>query len=621
MKHYIKSGIFFLLIASSLFAQTALQKEWKIFQQGVQDYKTGEYNKAYKNFSLVISRLGEKSHLLTANYLMLAKTLYKLEQYQKSLEICNQFLKKFPKSKYVDDIQFLQANNYYRLNRVQTASKLWLSLAENAQDPRLRQKALNLARDALRYALDPQGLAHIEQQATTPFQKKLIKYIKAENFYERRNTAAAIKTLEEYKAIPGHFAQLDEKANNLYDFLKNKEHNVVRIAALLPLSGSNKQIGQSILDGAQVALSEFNHLNQMNIQLIPFDYEGRIETALQKMKEIARDPSIVGVFGPLENDITAACAVVADYEKIPLITPTASGKNLRRLSGYTVQLAVPVDIMASKLARFVTDSLNVHRVATLSPIDDYFLDFTNTFVNYLKDNFIEIVAQRWYYPGDNNLTEHFRAIKRIGLKLSFQDSIMAADSTVQLDQIDALYKEYQKEQMAKILHSTNRVKIDSADIPVKSIDAILLPIYREDIDIVASQFAYSNIQAQILGNSDWYDLNRLKRNKSYINGLIFISDNFLDKNNWDYRQFLNKFRMAFHRTPEKYELLGFDNFNFILQAIGNSNQKPERTNFLKMIQQQPKYEGILRRFNIGEKRYNNAARVLKYIYGQLLPLD
>lgn len=621
MKRLIRLTVFFLLIVSASLAQTALQQEWKIFQQGIQDYKTGEYDRAYKNFSLVISRLGNNSHLLTANYLMLAKTLYKMKQYQKSLEICNQFLKKFPKSSYVDDIQFLQADDYYRLNRIQTASKLWLNLAGNAKDPRLREKTLTLAKDALRYALDAQGLSHIEQQATTPFQKKVIKYIKAERFYEIRNTAAAIKTLEEYNAIPGHFAELDEKANNLYNFLKNKEHNVVRFAALLPLSGSNEQIGKDILDGAKMALAEFNHLNQMNIQLIPFDYQGHLEVALQKMKEIVRDPSIIAVFGPLENDVTAACAVVADYEKIPLISPTASGKNLRRLSDYTVQLAVPVDIMASKLARFVSDSLNVHRVATLSPIDDYFLDFTNTFVNYLKDNFIDIVAQRWYYPGDNNLTEHFKALKRIGLKLAFQDSIMAADSTVQLDQIDALYQEYQKKQRTKLLHSTNRVKIDSADIPVKSIDAILLPIYPEDIDIVASQFAYSNIQAQVLGNGDWYDLNRLKRNKNYINGLIFISDNFLDKNNWDYRQFLNKFRMTFHRTPEKYELLGFDNFNFVLQAVGNSNQKPERSNFLQIIKAQPKYEGILRRFNIGDKRYNNATRVLKYVYGQLLPLN
>ncbi len=621
MKRSIKTALIFLFIISALAAQNTLQKEWKIFQQGVQDYKTGEYDKAYKNFSLVISRLGNKSHLLTANYLMLAKTLYKMERYQKSLEICNQFLKKFPNSSYTDDIRYLQANNYYRLNRLQTASKIWLSLAEKARDARLRKKALNLARDALRYALDAQGLARLEQQAETPFQKKFIDYIKAERFYEARNTAAAIKTLEAYRAIPGKFPPLDRKAENLYAFLKNKEHNIVRFAALLPLSGSNRQIGQAILDGAQMALSEFNHLNQMNIRLIPFDYQGRLEVALQKMKEIARDPSIVAVFGPLENDVTAACAVVADYEKIPLVTPTASGKNLRRLSDYTVQLSVPVDILASKLARYVADSLNVHRVATLSPIDDYFLDFTNTFVNYLKNNFIDIVAQRWYYPGDNNLTEHFKAIKRIGLKLAFQDSVMAADSTVTPDQIDALYKEYQKEQRAKLLHSTNRVKIDSADIPVKSIDAILLPVYQEDIDMIASQFAYSNIQAQVLGNSDWYDLNRLKRNKNYINGLIFISDNFLDKNNWDYRQFLNKFRLNFHRTPEKFELLGFDNFNFILRALSNSNRKPERSNFLKIIKAQPKYEGILRRFNIGEKRYNNAARILKYYYGQLLPLD
>lgn len=621
MKHGFKTIFILVILSSFLFAQHASQKEWRIFQQGIQDYETGDYSKALKNFSLVITRLGTKSHLLTANYLMLAKTLYKLGNYQKSLKVCDDFLQKFPQSSYRDDIKFLKANNFFRLDRIQTATLIWLLLAEKSPDPRLKRKALNLAKDALRYALDDQGLAYIEQQVQSPFQKKLIKYIKAERFYETRNTTAAIKVLEEYQKLPGKFPEIDEKADNLYHFLKNKNYNVVRIAALLPLSGENGEIGKSILDGAQLALSEFNHINKMNIQLIPYDYEGRLETALLKMKDIGRDPSIVAVFGPLENDITAACAVVADYEKIPLITPTASGKNLRRLSRYTVQLAVPVDIMASKLARFVADSLNVKRVATLSPIDDYFLDFTKTFVDYLKENFIEIPIQRWYYPGDKDLTDHFKAIKRVGLKLAFQDSVMAADSTIQLSQIDSLYQEFRKERMARLLHTTNRVKIDSADIPVKSIDAILLPIYAEDIDLVASQYAYSNIRAQILGNSDWYDPVRLNRNKNYINGLIFINDNFLDKDNWDYRQFLNKFRTNFHRTPKKYELLGYDNFNFILQAINKNQVKPERTNFLDLIKSSPKYEGILRRFNIGEKRYNNATRILKYVYGQLLPLN
>ncbi len=621
MKLSIKAVFFTFLLTALLFGQTATQKEWRIFQQGIQDYKTGDYDRALKNFSLVIERLGPKSHLLTANYLMLAKTLYKMGKYQKSLEVCRTFEKKFPQSTYTDDIIFLKANNYYRLHRYQTAAKFWLYLAEKSRDPRLKKKALSLAKNALRYALDEQSLDHIAQEAHSPFQQKLIKYAQAERYYEARNSAAAIKILEQYLQLPGRFPELDQKARNLYDFLKNKTNNLVRIAALLPLSGMNGEIGKAIFDGARLALDEFNHLNQMNIQLIPFDYEGRLETALLKMKEITRDPSIVAVFGPLENDITAACALIAEYEKMPLITPTASGKNLRRVSDFTVQLAVPVDIMASKLARFVVDSLNVHRVATLSPIDDYFLDFTNTFVQYLKENFIEIPVQRWYYPGDKDLTDHFKAIKRIGLKLAFQDSVMAADSTVQLSQIDSLYRAYRKEKMAQLLHSTSRVKIDSAEIPVRSFDAILLPIYSEDIDLIASQYAYSNIRAQILGNSDWYDLDRLRKNKSYINGLIFISDKFLNKDNWDYRKFVNKFRTAFHRSPERYELLGFDNFNFVLQAIDQSNEKPERGNFLRLIKNVPQYEGIYRRFNVGDKRYNNATQVLKYMYGQLIPLN
>lgn len=621
MRQLFRTGFVLVLFATIALGQQATQKEWKIFQKGIQDYKTGEFDKAKQNFELVITRLGTKSHLLTANYLMLAKTLYKMGRFQESIKICNQFLQKFRNSKYVDDVRFVLANNYYRLGRVQTATQLWLKLAEGAQDKRLQKKAFDLAKNALRYVLDEQSLSFLEQQTNSDFQKKFIQYIKAERYYEARNPQAALTILEEYRKLPGKVEAIDDLADNLYDFLKTKQTNKIRIAALLPTSGLNREIGQAILDGAQLAMAEFNHINEINVQLIPFDYQGKLELALQKMKEIGNDPSIMAVFGPLENDVAAACAVIADYEGIPLITPTASGRYLRKISNNVVQLAVPVDVMASKLARFVVDSLQFRRVATMAPIDDYFVDFTNTFTEYLKDNFIEIPAQQWYYPDESDLTDHFKAIKRIGLKLAFQDSVMRADSTVTLAQIDSLYRLYTREKREQLLQSTNRVKVDSADIPVKSIDALLLPVYQEDIPKIASQYAYWNIQAQILGNDDWYNLDALNKNKSYLNGLLFITDRFLNQESWDYRNFVNKFRTSFHRTPGRFEFLGYDNFNFVLNAITTSTENPTRNNFLRVIKSAPDFEGILRRFHVGEKRYNNATRILKYVYGQLLPLN
>jgi len=85
--------------------------------------------------------------------------------------------------------------------------------------------------------------------------------------------------------------------------------------------------------------------------------------------------------------------------------------------------------------------------------------------------------------------------------------------------------------------------------------------------LIAPQFAYHNIQAQVLGNADWYDEKALKRNKNYLNGLIFASDYYLNTEGRDYKQFRNQFRIDFKRTPEKYEMIGYDSFNFILHAI------------------------------------------------------
>ena len=352
--------------------------------------------------------------------------------------------------------------------------------------------------------------------------------------------------------------------------------------------------------------------------LIVFDYETRLTTALQKLKEIARDPSISAVFGPVENDISAACAVLAEYEHISLITPTATEKELRSLSSNLIQLSIPMDITVQKLARYAQDSLKLKRFATVAPIDDYFIRMTKMFVQKQEQMDNTIVSQQWYYPGDQDITPRFKALKRIGVKLTYQDSVLAEDSTLTQQVIDSLYAQYQKEQR-EYLDETN-TKVDSADILVKSINGLFMPLYADDISMVASQYAYWNIQGQVLGNADWYDSEALKKNRNYINGLIFVSDGYLNKESWDYRKFRNDFRDTYKRTPEKFEIIGFDSFNFILSALEGAPKNISRNDFFKRIKSAPLYNGVYRNFEVGKKRFNDATRILKFTYGQILPL-
>ncbi len=618
-----KQKFYFLLFtlvtaAITVFAREAPRNEWQIFQESKKIYLAGNYERAQQFFEAFIKKFPE-SRLLTANLLMLAKTKYKRGNYRESLKDCESFIDRFPNSTYVDDIYFLMAINYYRLNRIETAVTTWLYVAGNNNDARLSIKALNLARDAMRYLLDIQSLEHLSEEFRDGFAKSIVQYYLAERYYERNNIAGAVlileKILKDRKFNPDYY----DKAQQLYDYLKDKKGKAIRIAALLPLSGQNASVGRALLDGAQVAVDEYNKMHDIPVEIAIYDYQTKLLTALDMMKNIARDPSINAVFGPVENDIAAACAVISDYERITLISPTSSTVALANLSEFFFQLRAPVEVLAGDLAKFGYDSLQIRRVVTFAPIEDYFIGITEAFKEQIEESGGEVFTEQWYYPGDQNFSKQFRKLKRIGLKLSFQDSVMQADSSYTLAQIDSMYKSYKAEERLRL--EENQVKVDSADIPVTAFDGIFMPIYKDDINFIAPQFTYANIQAQILGNADWYDPDALKKNKNYVNGLIFISDGYLDEESWDYRQFRNTFRNRYKETPEKFDLIGYDSFGFILSAVNGNPSAASRTKFRDLLKQANDYGGIYRSVKIGRNNYNTHKRILKYSYGELFPLN
>ena len=166
-----------------------------------------------------------------------------------------------------------------------------------------------------------------------------------------------------------------------------------------------------------------------------------------------------------------------------------------------------------------------------------------------------------------------------------------------------------------------KVNIDSADIPVSSIDGIFIPIFKEDLELIAPQIAYSNIQAQYLGNKDWYNDEQLKNNKNYVNGIIFSSDGYLNEESWDYRQFRNAFRTKYKKTPTLYAIIGYDSFKYILQAYDSATPDMNRNQFLLNLKTLNTYNGIYRKIDLNKERVNQSVQLLKYNYGQIIPLN
>ena len=210
-------------------------------------------------------------------------------------------------------------------------------------------------------------------------------------------------------------------------------------------------------------------------------------------------------------------------------------------------------------------------------------------------------------------------LKRRGLKLTFSDSIRQSLPLASPVVIDSLYMAYQRQEMEN--HENKKpAKVDSADIPVTSIDAVFIPIFKEDLQFIAPQIAYSNIQAQFLGNNDWYDSEGLKKNKNYINNIIFSASGYLNEESWDFRRFRNEFRTTFKKTPSIYAVLGYDVFRYLIQAYRPQQPQMTRQQFFVNLNNLKKYNGIYRNFDINKMHFNQYHQLLKYSFGQIIPL-
>ena len=98
------------------------------------------------------------------------------------------------------------------------------------------------------------------------------------------------------------------------------------IAMLGALTGSNSALGINILDGATLAINEFNKANPgCQITIKQFDSEGDPQKATQVAPQIVGDANIIGLLGPAFSGETKATGPI--FFQAGLLSLTASATN------------------------------------------------------------------------------------------------------------------------------------------------------------------------------------------------------------------------------------------------------------------------------------------------------
>lgn len=143
--------------------------------------------------------------------------------------------------------------------------------------------------------------------------------------------------------------------------------DTVEIGAALPLTGPVSIYGNSLKNGAEVAIEVINARAEEGLPVLTLrveDTQSTVEGSNAAL-EAVYDTALAAIGGVTSDDALAAVEV-ADSEDKVLLSPTASSPELKRASRYLFLLFPSVQDEAVTMGRFLTDTLGRNKAGVLA---------------------------------------------------------------------------------------------------------------------------------------------------------------------------------------------------------------------------------------------------------------
>ena len=612
MKRTIWSVVSTILLWS-FFHGYSQNTENALFQQGVQAYQQKNYQRAQTLFFSLLQKFPH-GRLLTATKLMLGKSYYKLGDYNAVQIICQNFFRNHPQSQYMDDMHHLLGNTYFRQGKYNDALKEWLWVVENSTDSRLKAIARDyLYKTAIFYVNLP-ALEKLQRHQKSAVLAGLITIRKAYELQKKGNRPQAKQLLQQFlNKYPNHLFSREAKAllaekplvgGPVFYFLK-------------PTIPEEAPIGTAIELGMKFALKEFRQQHpNWPLQLFSIPVGGDVLTTIQALKEQIQQQIPLAVIGPFNSDQCAAVSLYSQCLQIPYIVPTSSEVGFTEISDYAFQLNPDARLKGRFLGKYARTVLNLKRFAVLAPINNYGEAFVNSFVDAVQSQDGEVLTIQWYYEDTQDFTRQFRAIRRKGFYAAFRDSVLQKNPDLTEAELTAAFKKWYQRKFSSRQFG---VKVDSTQTPSTGIDGLLIITQPESIPLIASQFAFHNIQSVLLGNEGWNDPEALEKNKAYLPDLYFISASHYNPKDWSNRDFIARFRAQMKTTPEFFHMLGYDLMKWLLTPF---QPNISASQFKQKLESSRTYHGVVEDIAFGSPpRVNNKLNIMRFTMGQLVQVQ
>ncbi|MBV8140968.1 MAG: ABC transporter substrate-binding protein, partial [Verrucomicrobia bacterium] len=189
----------------------------------------------------------------------------------------------------------------------------------------------------------------------------------------------------------------------------------IKIGEVDPLTGGVSQFGIGCHQGYVLAFEQINEaggISGQKIQLVSEDDQSKPGQSATAVRKLITQDKVVAILGDATSSATLESAPLAQNDKIPMVTPTATNPRITEVGDFIFRVCFLDEFQGRGLARFAREKLQAKKIFTLTDVkQDYSVDL----LKFFKDEFTRlggaIVGEQSYSTGDTDFRAQLTPIR------------------------------------------------------------------------------------------------------------------------------------------------------------------------------------------------------------------
>ena len=346
----------------------------------------------------------------------------------------------------------------------------------------------------------------------------------------------------------------------------------IKIGLLVPMTGTNKEIGQSIIKAVSLAVKDIN--NNL-IEIYPKDTASRPNQTLKSAFEL-KQMGIKVVIGPVFHESLTYLDEMKDLTFLSLTN------KILDLPKNVISAGINSTSQFNTIKKFLEKN-NVERTIFLTPIREYEFEIKKG----MKDSKIETYKEYDYNTDPTKLTKQIEEITKYKIrKQNLEDEITRIKNS----------NEPNKEKKIKRLEK--RYTIGNLNF-----DAVVISDFDESLKSVTTSLLYTDVKPEnkyFITLNQWFDESLLK--ETDVQPIYYPS---INKENFD--DYKIKYFNAFNEDPSHLSLLSYD----LVGLIYYLSFKSDLTNLSRLFKKQNSFKGKIGIFDVKNNKINHRLNFYK----------